>query len=143
MFAQRPRSADARALERTLVLVVDGQEVDDMLDEHPELARGIIKVLAEKVVQAMERGITERWSVERRLAAELIREAREGFEKVEGVGYLLKKSITQGQLAQRINCSRERVNRAMKSMRENRIAEMRGRQVVILDRERLKEMVGD
>jgi CRP-like cAMP-binding protein len=49
LFDQEPRSADAVAVEETVLLEIGGADLDAVMERRPEIAREIIRVLARRL----------------------------------------------------------------------------------------------
>jgi CRP-like cAMP-binding protein len=72
----------------------------------------------------------------------LVELARDQSEKVEGKGWILANSPTQEEMATRIGCTREHLNRAFKQFREEGIVMTEGRTIVIRKLKALKSAAG-
>jgi CRP-like cAMP-binding protein len=133
-----PRTADARATETTVLLEVPAQAILDAIEADHGLARGVISLLSRKLRESISHKIKLQWKVPRRLASALLDSARHGHERIEGQGVLLLEKLTQDELAVRINCTREHVNRAMKQFRDEGLVSVKGGRYLVTSVRRLR-----
>ncbi len=143
LFEHAPRTADVRATEDSKVAIIEGELLLQCIREDPDLAMGVIRSLARKLHQSIDRKMEEQWKVSRRLAGLLVELARKGSTKIEGKGHLLESQITQEEMAASLNCSREHVNRAIKQFRTDGIIAFEGRRIIIRSPKRLKALAGE
>jgi CRP-like cAMP-binding protein len=114
LFDEGPRSADARALEETNVLVLGYEAVRSAIDEHPTLLWVIVRLLARRL----------------RSTDESLADAADQF----------RLPMTQEDLAGLVGASRERVNKALSLFTRLGWIEVEGRnRYKILDRQALHE----
>ena len=135
-----PRTADARATEPTVLLEVPARAILDAIEADHGLARGLISLLSRKLRESISHKIMLQWKVPRRLASALLDSARHGHERVEGQGVLLLEKLTQDELAVRINCTREHVNRAMKQFRDEGLVTVKGGRYLVKSVRRLRQI---
>lgn len=131
MLDGRPRSAEGRALEPSEVLVLQYGPVRDLLERHPELLWGVVRMLADRL-RGMDEALADSvfLDVTGRTAKRLLELASGASE------FLLP--VTQEELAGMVGASRERVNKAIASFIRLGWLEQADRRYRILQRDRLE-----
>jgi CRP-like cAMP-binding protein len=127
----RPRSAEGRALEPSEVLVLEYGPVRTLLEQHPELLWGVVRMLADRL-RGMDEALADSvfLDVTGRTAKRLLELANGASE------FLLP--VTQEELAGMVGASRERVNKAIASFIRLGWLEQADRRYRILQRDRLE-----
>ena len=138
LFAEIPRTADVRVLEACEVAVIDGVKLDAMVDSSPGLARGVIRILAEKLRQTMERQKSDSQPALQRIAAYLVEAGRNG--EVQDRQVILPKSVTVTQIAQVVGCTREHASRAIRELRGRKLISATVRPIILLNLSNLKKL---
>ncbi len=135
-----PRSADAVADDTCELLVLARPDLKRFCETHPATAWVMLQGLAMRLREATDRihGDGTR-DVLGRLAAVLLDTAKETNRKTDD-GNAIVEGINDTRLAQRIGSTRETVNRRLTSLRRLGILRRDGRQLVLLDAERLARM---
>src|SRR5205085_8784480 len=106
LFDEGPRSADARALEESNVLVLSYEVVRSAIDEHPTLLWVIVRLLARRLRNTDESLADAVFlDVPARTAKRLLEIAGDADE--------FRLPMTQEDLAGLVGASRERVNKAL------------------------------
>ncbi|MBS1707003.1 MAG: Crp/Fnr family transcriptional regulator [Armatimonadetes bacterium] len=142
LFDDIPRSADARVVTPARALILDGRYIMETLRRDDKLAASIIRVLCKKLVQQMDQKTSHQLeTVRTRLVKELINLAKAMGEKDEDGVIWIKGKITQADLANRIGCKREVVNRALGEIGRDVVGSRNGR-IGIYDPRALKRMAG-
>jgi CRP-like cAMP-binding protein len=134
------RTADVRATGPTVLLEVPAQPVLEAIKADHGLAQGVIATLARKLRESMSHKVRLQWKVPRRLASALLESARHAHERIEGEGVLLVERLTQDELAVRINCTREHVNRALRQFRQEGLVSVERGRYLLASVRRLKEI---
>jgi CRP-like cAMP-binding protein len=131
MLDGRPRSAEGRALEPSEVLVLEYGPVRTLLEQHPELLWGVVRMLADRL-RGMDEALADSvfLDVTGRTAKRLLELANGASE------FLLP--VTQEELAGMVGASRERVNKAIASFIRLGWLEQADRRYRILQRDRLE-----
>lgn len=130
IFEEMPRTADARATVDSRLLVVDGRHFSECLKRDGTLALNVIRNLSLKLRQAMDRRSSQQTETVRvKLAKELLA-AASAFGEADQGSTRLKHKLTQQELANRIGCTREVVNRAMAEMGPDVVESSNGRIVI-------------
>jgi CRP/FNR family cyclic AMP-dependent transcriptional regulator len=125
-----PRSADARALEHSLVLCIPYEPVRQILDAQPERLWGVVRMLAGRL-RAMDEALADSGflDVTGRTAKRLLELAGDADEFVL--------PVTQEELAGMVGASRERVNKAIASFIRLGWIGQTDRRYTIIEREKL------
>ena len=134
VFTDVPNQATVTALETSAVWVVQRDTLMRLMDEHPALARHVVKDLAGRVMHLirMVEDLSLR-SVEARLARLLL-------EQSDGSSVQRRRWATQAEMASRLGTVPDVLNRALRKLVEEEILHVERHQIQILDRERLKEI---
>ena len=133
LFDGSPRSADARALTESRVIVLSYEPVRDVLTARPELLWTVTRLLA-RWLRATDEALADAvfLDVPGRTAKRLLELAGDGDE--------FKLPVTQEELAAMVGASRERVNKALSLFTRLGWLEIVGRNHYrILDRESLED----
>ena len=130
LFGGEGRSAEARALEPSTVVVIPYEPVRSLYDEHPTLLWNVVGLLAGRL-RTMDAALADSvfLDVTGRTAKRLLELAGESDEFVL--------PITQEELAGMVGASRERVNKAIASFIRLGWIEQLDRRYVITNREQL------
>jgi CRP-like cAMP-binding protein len=133
LFDDGPRSADARALEETQLLVLEYPAVRAALEAHPQLLWIIVRVMARRL-RATDDTLADAvfLDVPARTAKRLLELAGDQVE--------FRLPMTQEDLAGLVGASRERVNKALSQFARLGWLEVEGRnRYKILDRAALQQ----
>ncbi len=134
VFTDVPNQASVSALETSVVWLVPRQVLLKLMDEHPMLARQVVKELAGRVMYLvrMVEDLSLR-SVEARLARLLL-------EQSEGASVQRRRWATQAEMASRLGTVPDVVNRALRKLAEGGMIQVERHQIQILDKEGLKSV---
>lgn len=133
LFDDAPRSADARALVESSVVVLDYAPVRAVLQRHPELLWSIVRHLA-RWLRATDEALADAvfLDVPARTAKRLLELAGDADE--------FKLPVTQEELAAIVGASRERVNKALALFGRLGWVETKGRsRYKLVDRQALED----
>jgi CRP-like cAMP-binding protein len=134
-----PRSASALAEEECVTYTLARQDFQRQLAQSPEMASALLRTLSARLRKQMHYAETLAFfDVQARVRHVLVDLAGRYGVKEDG-GVMLDVEVTQGELATMVGATRERVNRALASLRAQGVIEVRGRRMVILDPARLAE----
>ncbi len=136
----RPRSATAEAFEDTVVYTISRDEFQRFLVTAPQASAALIELHSTRLRELTE--YTESLAfldLEARLAKALLQMAERYGIRADGIEIDL--DLTQTELATMVGATRERVNRALTTFRAQRLVEMRGKKIVLLDPTRLKQRI--
>lgn len=137
MFMDRPYIVTAQALEDTLLLHVGKAGLFAAMDRHPQLARKMIASLSQRLYTLMSD--VESYSM------------RSGAQRV--IGYFLKGdesdpahrfrlSTSKAVIASRLNLTPEHFSRILRELTDQNLISVEGRDITILDMERLRSYQG-
>ena len=131
LFRPDGRSADARVLENSSVVVIPYAPVKSLYLKHPELLWRIVDMLAERL-KVMDVALADSMflDVTGRTAKRLLELAGDDDE--------FELPVTQEELAGMIGASRERVNKSLASFIKLGWLTQKGEKYVILDRKQLE-----
>jgi CRP/FNR family cyclic AMP-dependent transcriptional regulator len=131
VFTGVPNQATVTALETSQVWMVRREVLLSMMDNHPGLARQVVKDLAGRVMYLvrMVEDLSLR-SVEARLARLLL-------EQAQGEVVQRRRWATQGEMAARLGTVPDVVNRALRKLAEAGMIHFDRHQIRILDKEGL------
>lgn len=128
----QPRSHDAICLKKTIILQIPALAIQQLLKQHPEFWFHIAQLTSQKLRYAfMELISLQTQSLNQRLAQRLL-------FILNGYGNHLEIQlhtihISQEQLAQLLNCSRQSVNQALQHLEKLKIIKVAFKQIEILD----------
>ena len=131
LFRPDGRSADARVLENSSVVVIPYVPVKSLYQEHPEMLWKIVDMLAERL-KVMDVALADSMflDVTGRTAKRLL--------ELAGTDEEFELPVTQEELAGMIGASRERVNKSLASFIKLGWLAQKGEKYVILDRKQLE-----
>ncbi len=131
LFRPDGRSADARVLENSSVVVIPYEPVKSLYIQHPELLWKIVDLLAERL-KVMDVALADSMflDVTGRTAKRLL--------ELAGDDETFELPVTQEELAGMIGASRERVNKSLASFIKLGWLTQKGEKYVILDRKQLE-----
>ena len=131
LFRPDGRSADARVLENSSVVVIPYVPVKSLYEEHPEMLWKIVDMLAERL-KVMDVALADSMflDVTGRTAKRLL--------ELAGADEEFELPVTQEELAGMIGASRERVNKSLASFMKLGWLTQKGEKYVILDRKQLE-----
>jgi CRP/FNR family cyclic AMP-dependent transcriptional regulator len=132
LFDDGPRSASARALERSRLLRIPYGPVRTALDQHPELLWNVVSLLAQRL-RVTDDALTDAMllDVTGRTAKRLLELAGDASE--------FQLPITQEELAGLVGASRERVNKSIAAFIRLGWIEQLDRRYRIVQRDRLEQ----
>lgn len=132
VFTDAPNQASVAALEQGALWLVRREVLLRLIDEHPPLARHVIRDLAARLTRMI--GLVEDLSlrtVEGRLARLLL-------EQAEGGSVRRRSWATQAEMASRLGTVPDVVNRALRKLTASGAISVERHQIQIRDREALK-----
>jgi CRP-like cAMP-binding protein len=133
LFDDGPRSADARALEESTVMVLGYEAVHAAIDAHPTLLWVIVRLLARRLRNTDE-------SLADAVFLDVPARTAKRLLEIAGDADQFRLPMTQEDLAGLVGASRERVNKALSLFTRLGWIEVEGRnRYRILDRQSLSE----
>jgi CRP/FNR family transcriptional regulator len=136
--AQRLEGAYAQAVEPTILVVLDREDMKRLIESNPEVGMHFIEALI-KGLRASERRFADMAlkEVPARLA-NLVLELLEAEGVVTAEGYKIPTRYTQERLGTMIGAKRVAVSRAFKTLKEDAGVELRDRYIHVRDMEALR-----
>lgn len=121
--------ANAAALDASTVLTIPRQPLLALMRKHPDIALGALGTMASRLRHMT--GLVEDLSLRRVMSrvAHLLQANQGGA------------NLSQSQMASMVGTAREMVNRSLNSLADQQIIELRGQEIVIVDPERLSQVV--
>lgn len=135
-----PRSASAVSLDRTTCYVLERRDFLDILESHPGMVRSILALLSGRVRHATAYAESLAFlDVQSRIASTLLALAdRHGIHKG---GIEIDLRLTQADLASYVAATRESVNKALGTLRDQGLVSVDGQTVTILDAQGLRNLI--
>ena len=132
------RTASARALQETTLLALTRPSFMRLLLDNPRLADALHRSLGTIIRRTLQQASDLVFlDLPGRLAKLLLALAQEEGKEIEG-GVRLDLDVTQTTLAGMVGGSRPSVNQALRAFQERGLLELRGREILIRDIERLR-----
>jgi CRP/FNR family transcriptional regulator/CRP/FNR family cyclic AMP-dependent transcriptional regulator len=137
----QPRSATVEAIGEVTVLVLLRAEFLAFMHAHPTMMERLLLTLVRRLRRTDELAADlARLDTRGRLAKTLLDLAREHGRALDP-GTEIELPITQGDLAAMVGATRERVNRVLGALEEDGAIHRRGRHIIVLDRELLRQRI--
>lgn len=136
-----PRSATAEAIELTETLTLHRDDFLKFLDNNPDFARHVLNILARRI-RHLNKQISDIFFLDlpARLARTLLLLADQHGRQGEK-GIIIALSLTQTDLAEMTGATRVSINKALGRFRRANWVQVRGRQLTILDRDALQNLI--
>lgn len=133
LFSAMPQTDNAEVLEPSMMCVIDGTKLKDLMGKYPSIAFKVMDVLSRRLDRAQTLlEVISLNSVEQRLAQVLLT-LSEGTDEV-----LL--NMSKGDLASQLGMSQETLSRKLSSFQEQGLILMAGRKKIsLLDRQALED----
>jgi CRP/FNR family transcriptional regulator, cyclic AMP receptor protein len=135
---RRPRTLVVEALEPSVLLLLEGEDFDDLVRRNPEVGVKTIRLLGERL-SACEGRLSDlaRKEVPARLASLIL-----GLGKRQGTipanGGMIPTRYTHNQLASMVGSNREAITRALRRLRDAGAVEVRNRHIYVADADALE-----
>ena len=132
----KPRSANATALTKCDLLVLERRNVIPFLERNPAACLQLMELLCARIRRSDERmADLAFFELPSRLAKVLLRYAS------EKTGAEVRLSLSQTELAEMVGATRENVNRCLRDWHRRGIVKLKGGWTVILDTEQLRGLL--
>lgn len=139
LFDPSPRTATATALTDAKLLGLGQEDLNLWLAEHPEVAKHLLRALAQRLRRTWEAVGDLVFSDVPGRVAKALSELAQKFGTRNDDGLHVAHDLTQEELAQLVGASRETVNKALADFATRGWVRLEARAVVILDEERLNK----
>ncbi len=134
IFDDNPNPASAQAMGQVVLYGIKKSELKVTLQNHPQLAWNIIKVLAERVRQLMS-------LVEDLCVRHVIGRIAKILLEYAGDGTSPRPRLTQQEMAAMAGTAREVVGRTLKALEEEGAIRLERHRIVVTDKEALEKMM--
>ena len=134
------RTADAVALERSEVMVIDRREVVPVLRRYPDLALRFIEILCGRVRRTSEQ-VEDIVFLD--LAGRLAKALLFLHEKAAAESSQAKIRVTQREISQMVGASRESTNKQLRQWERAKLLRIERGAVVLLQRDKLADRIGE
>src|SRR6516225_4626025 len=132
----KERSADAAALTRCELVVLERRDVVAFLEKRPDICLKLLELMCARLRKSDQRMSDIAFlELSVRLAKVLL-------DRTGGAGAKAKLSLSQAELASMIHATRENVNRCLRNWQRQGIVDLDERWIVILQREALGAIAG-
>ena len=134
----KERSADATAMGKTTLLVLDRRDFVPFLEQNPKIAIRLFDVLCDRVRQTSEMVESIAFLDFGARLAKLLLQMAQNYGQENDQGLLINLRISQADLGNLIASTRESVNRQLNAWAHDEIIALDHGRIVILDRETLQ-----
>ncbi len=142
LFHDDGRTARVTAIEESVLLVVDRRDFMDLLARSSALSARMLSLMAGRLKNTIAHfDATTSLDVPARLARKLLLLAKD-FGVPEGKGVALTLKLSQSELGDLVDSSRQTVNRELRRWHDEGILGTAGGRLVVLDLERLRAEAG-
>ncbi len=142
LLDQGPRSADASALEETILLIIDGRYFQPILEDNPELCRRLLELFCQRLRRLTDMELETMFlDGATRLANAILRLLDEHSRKTPD-GYEITVPLSQHDLGNLSGLSRESVNKLLGEWRRSGLISIDDQAITIIDRAGL-ERIGE
>jgi CRP/FNR family transcriptional regulator, cyclic AMP receptor protein len=141
LFDDSRRTASARAtMDKTSLLMIDGRYVVACMERSPKLSVKLLRIVIGKLTEAMSRQSDRQMApIPVRLAKHLVELADQHGKDGANGSVIIEGVVTQADLAHRIGCSREVVNKTLRDFGDEVVSSTRGK-IEITNVRRLKKI---
>ena len=135
LLSNEPFSDTATALEDTVLCLIPKEQLDELLNQFPEVAREFIKLLANDIREKEEQLLQLAYhSVRKRMADAIVRLSRQQPGSADDI------KISREDLAAMAGMATETVSRTLSDFKDEGLIEKKGSIINILNLERLAKM---
>lgn len=136
----KDRSADATAMGKTLLLILDRRDFIPFLERNPKIAISLFEVLCDRVRLTSEMVESIAFLDFGARLAKLLMQMAANYGKTTEAGLLIDLKISQADLGNLIASTRESVNRQLSAWTQEEIIAIDQGRITILDQEALQSM---
>lgn len=138
LFDPGPRTATATAVAQSRLLTLEHSALMGLLDTRPELAKHMLKALAQRLRRTNEALADLVFSDVPGRVAKALLDLADRFGQRTDEGIHVPHDLTQEELAQLVGASRETVNKSLADFVSRGWIRLEGRAVLLLDVDRLR-----
>lgn len=136
-----PRSATAEAMDETETLTLHRDDFITYIAENPDFAYHVMRTLARRIRHLNDQiGDVFFLDLNGRLARTLLKLAEDHGRAVDE-GTLIDIALTQTELAEMTGATRVSINKTLGRFRRAKWVSLRGRQIILLDRQALRNLI--
>jgi CRP-like cAMP-binding protein len=135
LLSNEPFSDTATALEETVLCLIPKDQLDELLNLHPEIAREFIKLLSNDIREKEEQLLQLAYhSVRKRMAETIVRLSKRQPELKDNI------KISREDLAAMAGMATETVSRTLSDFKDEGLIEKKGSNILILNLDKLAKM---
>ena len=136
-----PRETQAEALDDALICAIRREDFDRYLSEHPNLSVKLTKLIGRRLrkIQTRVEDLVFRDAPAR--LAHLLLELSKSDGAPDGAGIRLQARLTHQEMANLIGCSRETVSTIIGQFRDQRLIQIDGRSIIVMNPSGLSRLV--
>jgi CRP-like cAMP-binding protein len=135
LLSNEPFSDTATAIEETALCLIPKEQLDELLNQHPDLAREFIKLLSNDIREKEEQLAQLAYnSVHKRMADIIVRLSKRQSGSDDNI------KISREDLAAMAGMATETVSRTLSDFKDEGLIEKKGSTIIILNLVRLAKM---
>jgi len=135
MLSGEPYSDTATALEDSVLCVIPKEQIDDLLNHYPDVAREFIKLLATDIREKEEQLLQLAYhSVRKRMAEAIIKLYKTNNAASEGF------KVSREDLAAMAGMATETVSRTLSDFRDEGLIDKKGSNISVINIQKLEKM---
>lgn len=139
IFYNKHYTSSGEMLEEGRVCLVDTAVLMDVIRSDMETALVVMKTLSTEVVFSEDERVELAQNRVRERMARLLTVLSESHGRPSGKGVQIQLPVSREELAEMIGTASETAMRLLKEFREDRLLEVDGRKILVLDREKLRK----
>ena len=135
MLANEPYTDTATALEDSTLCLIPKEQLDELINQYPDVAREFIKLLAEDIREKEEQLLQLAYhSVRKRMAEAIVKLAKSPGNPTEGF------KVSREDLAAMAGMATETVSRTLSDFKDENLIDKKGSTIVVLNLQKLEKM---
>jgi len=142
VLSGQSHASTAEMIEDGQVSFVDKAAFQEQIRHDPEMAANVMRVLASELVASQEERVDLAQSSVRERMAKLLATLAQRHGSPAKKGIRIQLSLTREEMADMIGTASETAMRLLKDFREEHLLEVNGREIFVLDRNRLLRTAG-
>jgi len=135
MLANEPYSDTATALEDSSLCLIPKEQLDELINQYPDVAREFIKLLSEDIREKEEQLLQLAYhSVRKRMAEAIVKLAKSPGNPADGF------KVSREDLAAMAGMATETVSRTLSDFKDENLIDKKGSTIVVLNLQKLEKM---
>ena len=135
MLANEPYSDTATALEDSTLCLIPKEQLDELINQYPDVAGEFIKLLSEDIREKEEQLLQLAYhSVRKRMAEAIVKLAKSPGNPTEGF------KVSREDLAAMAGMATETVSRTLSDFKDENLIDKKGSTIVVLNLQKLEKM---